>query len=71
MEKALSTEFGTNVSRIRKDCGFTQQKLAEKANIDRSYLLKIEIGEANPSLSVILRLADSLKTTPYKLLETD
>lgn len=50
-----------NVAAIRKERGFSQQELAEKANISRPYL---SIIENNPQKavtnSVMFRLADAL-----------
>ena len=50
-----------NVATIRKERGFSQQELAEKANISRPYL---SIIENNPKKtvtnSVMFRLADAL-----------
>ena len=59
--------FGNNVRRLREAQGFTQEELADKAGLDRSYVGGIERGERNPSLSVILSLASALKTPPGNL----
>jgi DNA-binding XRE family transcriptional regulator len=37
-------EFGRNVSRSRNTAGLSQDKLAEKADLDRTYLSGIERG---------------------------
>jgi putative transcriptional regulator len=39
----------------------TQQELADKAHINRSYLSLIETGEKTPSLSLLSRIAKVLK----------
>lgn len=36
--------------------------------IGRPFLDKIESGEADPRLSIIVRIADALETTPEELL---
>jgi len=38
----------------------TQKELAEKANVDRSYISQIESGKVTPTLSVLERLANAL-----------
>lgn len=38
----------------------SQQELAEKAKVDRSYLSRIETGDAKPSLAVLERIASAL-----------
>jgi transcriptional regulator with XRE-family HTH domain len=52
--------FGKNVSRLRNVVGLTQEKLAEKADLDRSSLQRIEWGKQNPSVEIIARLKYSL-----------
>lgn len=48
----LLSEFGRNVSRFRDQAGLSQDKLAEKADLDRTYLSGIERGVRNPSITI-------------------
>ena len=41
-------QFGRNVARLRSEAGLSQDKLAEKADLDRTYLSGIERGVRNP-----------------------
>ena len=61
------TEFGRNVSRLRNDAGLSQDKLAEKADLDRTYLSGIERGVRNPGIKTVLRLAHALDVSLDKL----
>ena len=55
---------------LREEKGWTQEELAEKASVERSYLTKLETGDkVNPSLAVLKRLAKSLRVTVTELLE--
>ena len=54
--------FGQNVCRIRTKLGMTQEMLSERAEIDRSYLQRIEKGESNPTVEVAHRLKRALKS---------
>lgn len=38
----------------------SQEELAKKANVDRSYISQIESGRKTPSLAVLERIADAL-----------
>jgi len=58
-DKTLAA-FGRNVARIRDERGFSQDKLAEKADLDRTYLSGIERGVRNPGIKVVVRLARAL-----------
>lgn len=60
---------GENVRRLRKDRGFTQEKLAFDAALDLTYLGGIERGRRNPSVLVLGRLADVLGVHPRDLLD--
>jgi transcriptional regulator with XRE-family HTH domain len=45
---------------LREDQRISQERLAQLANLDRTYVSGIERGERNPSLENLLRLADAL-----------
>lgn len=47
---------------IRYKKGLSLRCLAEQARISRSYLQKIEAGEAKPSLEIMVRLAQALES---------
>lgn len=59
----LTQKFGQRIKELRKKQGLTQEKLAELASIDFSYLNMIESGKKNPSLKRIAKLARILKVT--------
>jgi DNA-binding XRE family transcriptional regulator len=52
--------LGCKVRRLRIDAGFSQQVLAEKSGIFRTYLSRLESGSANPTISVLEALATNL-----------
>ena len=52
--------FGRNVARARTERGFSQDKLAEKADLDRTYVSGIERGVRNPGIKTVLRIARAL-----------
>lgn len=68
VRNSLRALFGKNVNRLRTRRGFTQDDLAEKAQIDRRYVQRIENGTANPGLDVICRVKKSLKVSWDELL---
>ena len=58
---------GKNVRRLRQRCDFSQETLAERCGIFRTYLSRIESGSANPSIVVLVALALSLNVLPHEL----
>jgi transcriptional regulator with XRE-family HTH domain len=61
--------FGTAVKFRREELGLTQEALADKAGIHRTYLSDVERGTRNLSLVNIERLAAALGVSMSKLLE--
>ena len=61
--------FGRNVARIRTELGMTQERLCEQADIDRSYLQRIENGTSNPTIEVAARLKKALGCSWDTLLQ--
>lgn len=51
----------------RLKVGLTQEKLAELADLDPTYISGIERGRRNPSLKNIVKIARALKTSVAKL----
>ena len=60
---------GRNVRRLREGRGMTQEQLAFEAQIDLTYVGGIERGRRNPSLMVMVRLAEALEAELKELLE--
>jgi transcriptional regulator with XRE-family HTH domain len=60
---------GGNVRRLRQIAGLTQEQLGFEARIDLTYVGGIERGRRNPSLLVMVRIAEALKVEPERLLE--
>jgi transcriptional regulator with XRE-family HTH domain len=54
------------VKAFRAEAGLTQQALAERCGIYRTYLSRIESGDANPSIGVLIALANTLNIEIYK-----
>ena len=62
------TRFGRNVRRQREAIGLSQEALAEKADLDRTYVSGIERGVRNPTILSAARVATALKTSLAQLL---
>jgi transcriptional regulator with XRE-family HTH domain len=48
---------------LREKANLSQEDLADRAEIDRTYVSGIERGMRNPSLRVLIRVADGLGVT--------
>lgn len=59
---------GRNVREARKAIGLSQEALADKAGIDRTYVSGVERGVRNPTVTIVARLAEALEVEPCDLL---
>jgi transcriptional regulator with XRE-family HTH domain len=66
--KSAQSTLATNVKQFRKRTGITQEELAFKAGIDRTYASQIERAIANPSLGIICQIADAINCSPAELI---
>jgi len=57
------------VKRIREQRGMTQEQLAEKAGISRTYLARLETARNDPTLSMLEKIAKALRVDVAKLLK--
>lgn len=58
--KAFIEQLGREVRRRRLDAGMTMVQLAEASGVSRRMLGQIELGDANPSLVTVSKLATAL-----------
>lgn len=61
--------FGARVADLRREHGLTQEQLAERTDIHRSYLAAVETGVRNPTLDVVVRIARGLDVPLARLFE--
>ncbi len=52
--------FGRSVRKQREARGFSQEVLAERADLDRTYISDIERGTRNPGIKNVFRIARAL-----------
>ena len=59
--------FGVNVKKYRKAINLSQEELAERSNLHRTYISSIECFRRSIALENIQRIADALSIEVYKL----
>lgn len=67
----ICLKIAAKVKIQRHKLGISQEKLAEKANIDRTYASQIERAIANPSLTVLCSIANALEMELSDLLRNE
>jgi transcriptional regulator with XRE-family HTH domain len=73
MEETASLReiLAKNLRNNRRKCGFSQEKLAEKAEISTQYLAMLEIARKFPASKVLERLAKAMDIKVYELFLID
>jgi transcriptional regulator with XRE-family HTH domain len=61
--------LGRRLQRLRRLRGLTQEQLAERIDINPKYLSSVERGEENPTLDLLLRLAEGLQVELPELFQ--
>jgi len=62
-------QFGKNVRAFRERAGLSQEELAFRATMKRTYLSDLERGKRNPTVRALGRLAVALEIEPARLLD--
>ncbi len=58
--QSVCASVGAKVGAQRARAGLSRKRLAELANVSERYLHQLENGEANPSVGILMRLAQAL-----------
>lgn len=70
VQTEILKRFGRKVRKLRLSRGWSQEKLAERADLHRTYIGGVERGERNISLHNIGKIAKAFGISPSRLLET-
>lgn len=60
--------FGSVLRKLRQEANLTQEGLGFEADLRRTYISILELGEQQPSLTTILRLSAALKYPAHELM---
>jgi transcriptional regulator with XRE-family HTH domain len=56
----ITEKIGSRIKELRNSLGLSQEKLALKADIDRTYLAGVEQGKRNPSIKSLEKIVEAL-----------
>ena len=60
--------LGQELRRAREEAGLTQETLADKAGVHRTYVSLLERGKKSPTVAMLFRLCRVLAVRPSTLL---
>ena len=61
-------KFGQRLQKVRKSHGISQEELAERLMMHRTYVGMIERGERNPTIRTLYKIARALKVSSSEVL---
>jgi transcriptional regulator with XRE-family HTH domain len=61
--------LATNMKRLRKERGWSQEALADESELDRTYISGLERLTKNPTITVVQRIATALGCSMGDLLD--
>jgi len=65
LEEALSTVL----CKRRKEAGLSQEELAYRSGIDRTYISMIERGKRKPTINILFKICDALHIKPSVFID--
>jgi transcriptional regulator with XRE-family HTH domain len=66
--KHILEAFGQRMQKVRKEKGITQEELAAKLSMHRTYIGLVERGERNPTIRTLYKIAKALGVKSLDLL---
>src|SRR5215212_5328541 len=69
MSEDAAANLGRNIQQLREARGLTQQKISAVAGIPRATWANLESGAANPTLNVLVKVAQALQVRLEELIE--
>lgn len=61
--------LGLNIAYYRKSKGFSQARLAEKIDVSRTHMSRIETADCAVSLDIIFKICSALEIAPKQLFD--
>ncbi len=65
---AVATAFGKVLRRLRKQAGLSQEQLGLDADLMRNYISILELGQQQPTIKTLFKLAVPLKRRPSEII---
>lgn len=65
----ITEKIGARIKQMRAEQAISQEKLALKAELDRTYLAGVEQGKRNPSIKSLEKIIVALGTTFHEFFE--
>jgi transcriptional regulator with XRE-family HTH domain len=64
----VAIAFGKVIRELRVKAGLTQEQLGFEADLRRTFISILELGQQQPTLTTIMKLANALNTTATEII---
>ena len=64
-------DVSKRLRKLREQCGYTQNGLAERAGVSQTHLRRVELGQADITVSHLQLLCDAMSITMKEFFEED
>jgi len=64
----LSKAFGLVIRELRKEAGMTQEQLGLEADLRRTFVSVLELGQQQPTLKTVFKISTALNVHPSELI---
>jgi transcriptional regulator with XRE-family HTH domain len=64
----LAVAFGKVIRELRLDAGLTQEQLGLEAGLRRTFVSLLELGQQQPSLTTLFKIAPALGVQPSEIV---
>ena len=65
----IKRQIGLKIQKLRHVMGWSQEELADRSGLHRTYISGVERGVRNPTVTVVAVIATALNVPPHRLLE--
>ncbi len=66
--ESLLRALAAEIKSLRTGLGVSQEEIAHRAGLNRTFVGKLEVAQTQPSLTVLFQLADALEVAPVELV---
>ncbi len=65
---SICLQVGRRIAQLRRAKGWSQRMLADHAQIDHIHLARLELGQKEPGVVILKKIADALEVEVWELL---
>ena len=67
----ITKKVGARIKELRHQLGISQEELADRANVHRTYIASLEVGKRNVSIVTLEKVVNALEVSLSKFFDFD